>query len=118
MYTSGSELTDGIATVYYNDEKVVEISLDDGSYSIFKADYIVSIDEDEGLFTIVGDNGDVVIKYRDNKVGVIDEISPKNICQKQGFSNSPLSPITCLPNRVIIIISEPASDDLPDDVSS
>lgn len=117
MYTSGSEITDGLATVYYKDDQILEISLKNGQYRILNEDYIVSIDEDSFLYVVQGDNGDVVIEYKDNKVGVIDEISPQNICQKQGFSNSPLLPITCLPNQVVIIITGPKTDELPDDIS-
>jgi len=118
MYTSGSEVTDGLATVYYKDEQILEISLEDGQYRILNDEYVVSIDENSFLYTVLGNNGDVVIEYRDHKVGVIDEISPQNICQKQGFSNSPLSPITCLPNQIIIIITEPKTDDDLDDIVS
>ncbi len=118
MYTSGSEVTDGLATVYYKDEQILEISLEDGQYRILNDEYVISIDENSFLYTVLGNNGDVVIEYRDHKVGVIDEISPQNICQKQGFSNSPLSPITCLPNQIIIIITEPKTDDDLDDIVS
>jgi len=118
MYTSASEMTDGLATVYYKDEAILEISLSDGQHKIINNQYIVSIDQESSLYVVLGDNGHVVIEYRDHKVGVIDEISPQNICQKQGFSNSPLSPITCLPNQVVIIITAPRSDDDPDDIVS
>jgi len=118
MYTSGSEITDGLATVYYKDEKILEIALEDGDYQIINADYVVNIDEEAFLYTVLGDNGHVVIEYRENQVGVIDEISPQNICQKQGFSNSPLSPITCLPNQIVIIITAPKTDDDLDEIVS
>jgi len=118
MYTSGSEITDGIATVYYKDEQILEIALEDGDYRILNDAYVVSIDADAFVYTVLGDNGDVVIQYKDNQVGVIDEISPQNICQKQGFSNSPLSPITCLPNQIVIIITAPRTDDDIDEIVS
>jgi len=118
MYTSGSEMTDGLATVYYKDDQILEISLIDGQYKILNDDYVISIDDDAFIYIVQGDNGDVVIEYRDHKVGVIDEISPQNICQKQGFSNSPLSPITCLPNQIVIIITAPRTDDDLDDIVS
>ena len=118
MYTSGSEVSDGLATVYYKDEQILEIALEDGQYRILNEDFIVSINENESLYTVLGDNGNVVIEYREHKVGVIDEISPQNVCQKQGFSNSPLLPITCLPNQIVIIITAPKTDDDLDDIVS
>ena len=51
-----------------------------------------------------------------NKVRVIDEESPKHICQKQGETNSPLFPLTCLPNNIIILID--TKEELPfDDIT-
>lgn len=109
-----SVTTNGTATVYYNDNGILRIHLIDGSYDILDSEFIISIDDENFLYTVQGKNGDVVIEYSNNSVRVIDEISPKNICQVQGWSNSPLSPITCLPNNVIIIIEGPKSDSDPD----
>jgi hypothetical protein len=116
--TEASELVDGNAVVYYNNSPILTISLEDGSYNIVNNDRVVAIDESNNTYTVLGTNGDVVIEYGENKVRVIDEISPRNICQIQGWSNSPLSPITCLPNNIIIIIeSKQPNDDLPDDIT-
>jgi hypothetical protein len=116
--TEASELVDGNAVVYYNNSPILSISLEDGSYDIVNNDRVIEIDESASTYTVLGTNGDVVIEYGDNKVRVIDEISPRNICQIQGWSNSPLSPITCLPNNIIIIIeSKQPNDDLPDDIT-
>ncbi|MBN2604370.1 MAG: NusG domain II-containing protein [Bacilli bacterium] len=109
-----STISNGTATILYNDNPILKIHLIDGSYDVIDEKYIVHIDETKYLYTVEGTNGDVVIEYKDNRVRVIDEISPQNICQAQGWSSSPLTPITCLPNNVIIIIEAPKSDEDPD----
>lgn len=109
---------DGKAIVMYQDEPILEIFLENGSYEIIDDEYIVFIDEDNFLYTVTGTNGDVVIQYKNFQVRVIDEISPQNICQIQGWSSSPLRPITCLPNNLVIIIEDDLGDDEPDVISS
>lgn len=109
-----STVANGTATIFYNDDAILRIHLIDGTYDILDNEFVVSIDDENFIYIVQGTNGDVVIEYRDNRVRVIDEISPQNICQVQGWSSSPLSPITCLPNNVIIIIEGPKSDSDPD----
>ena len=114
--TESSALVDGTAEVYYNNDKILDIYLEDGSYKVYNEARIIDIDEENRLFHVEGSNPyGVYIEYKDNMVGVIDEESPKNICQKQGFSNSPLSPITCLPNNIVILIEAQLDDgEIPD----
>lgn len=118
VYLNQSSTKDGIATVMYLDEPVLKIFLEDGSYKIIDEDNVVSIDTEGSIYTITGTNGNVVIQYKNNRVRVIDETSPQNICQAQGWSGSPLMPITCLPNNVVIIIKADKGDNEPDDISS
>ncbi len=117
QFLVSSNLDDGTAIVLYQDSPVLEIYLTDGTYEIIDLDSVVSIDEENFIYIVTGINGDVVIEYKDNKVRVIDEISPKHICQAQGWSSSPLTPITCLPNNVVIIIQADKSEDEPDDIT-
>ena len=117
QFLGASNLEDGTAIVLYKDSPILEIYLIDGTYEIIDNDSVVSIDEENYLYIVSGVNGDVVIEYKDNQVRVIDEISPKHICQVQGWSSSPLTPITCLPNNVVIIIEADKSDDDPDDIT-
>ena len=117
QFLGASNLEDGTAIVLYKDSPILEIYLIDGTYEIIDNDGVVSIDEENYLYIVSGVNGDVVIEYKDNQVRVIDEISPKHICQVQGWSSSPLTPITCLPNNVVIIIEADKSDDDPDDIT-
>ncbi|MEC9485582.1 MAG: NusG domain II-containing protein [Candidatus Izemoplasma sp.] len=113
--TSQNSVVDGTANVYYKDQIILTIELKDGTYQIHNDTLVV--DASLGEYTVVGSNGDVVIEYKDHRVRVIDEISPKNICQIQGWSNSPYQPITCLPNNIVILIEADKGDDAPDDIT-
>jgi len=113
-----SNVADGVAVVYFNDEKILEIELDDGSYRVFNSSRVITIDADNNQYRVEGSNPyGVLIEYGDNKVRVIDEESPKHICQTQGWTNSTLSPLTCLPNNIVILIKAPTNDELPDDIT-
>ena len=97
---------DGVAIVYYYDDPILEISLQDGSYNIINDTFVINVDEGNNKYIVKGTNGDVEIEYNEYRVRVTDEISPKNICQKQSWSSSPLKPITCLPNNILILVKE------------
>ncbi len=114
---STTNLENGSAVVLYQDEEILEIYLEDGTYRIIDNTKIVKINEDSFLYTVSGTNGDVVIEYKNHQVRVIEEISPKHICQIQGWSSSPLTPLTCLPNNVVIIISGEDDISLPDSIT-
>ncbi|QMS84460.1 NusG domain II-containing protein [Candidatus Xianfuyuplasma coldseepsis] len=115
--TNDNALVDGVAIVYYNNEKIVEIELEDGNYKIFNEDRVINIDEENDIFHVLGSNPyGVYIEYSEQRVRVIDEESPKHICQTQGWTNSPLSPLTCLPNNIIIVV-EAKDPNLPDDIT-
>ena len=117
QFLNSTNAEDGTAIVLYKDNPILEIYLIDGSYTIIDNSNVVSIDEDEFIYIVTGVNGDVVIEYKDNKVRVIEETSPKHICRIQGWSSSPLTPITCLPNNIVIIIKADLGDDQPDDIT-
>jgi len=70
-----------IANIYYSNELIKTIPL--------------SVN---GKYSVIGDNGEVVIEVKDNKIRVIEETSEKNLCSKQGYSEI----IVCLPNKIII----------------
>ena len=115
--TEESAMVDGVAVVYYNNERILEIELIDGDYKVFNEDRVLAVDVENDVFHVLGSNPyGVYIKYQDNKVRVIDEESPKHICQTQGWTNSPLNPLTCLPNNIIIVI-EADDENLPDDIT-
>ncbi len=118
-----NQLTDGIAVVLYNDEEIMHIYLEDGSYDIFNHEHVFedefNLDNTPKQYVVKGDYassfGRVVIGYEDHKVRILDERSPQNICQKQGETNSPMRPLTCLPNNVVIVIRSSEFDPDEDD---
>jgi len=111
---SGTELKDGTAVVIFKDERILEIELEDGSYTILNQSLGIEVDEDNFLYTIPDTNGthDLVIEYKDFKVRVKEEVSPQNICSKQQWTNSPLKPLTCLPNSLVILIESATPSDI------
>ncbi|MFP4077592.1 MAG: NusG domain II-containing protein [Bacillota bacterium] len=110
-------LDDGIAIITYKNREVLRIDLKDGSSEKILDEYIQSVDDEAGIYIVDGKLGDVTIHYdaSDHTVHVEDETSPQNICQKQGKTNSPLKPLTCLPNEVVIRIETPLPDPDEDD---
>ena len=115
---NSSGVDDGIAVVIFENQEILEIYLEDGTYKILDTEMGITVDQENNLCTIPDTNGehDLVIEYGDNKVRVIEEVSPQHICREQGWSNSPLKPISCLPNSLVIVIK---TDELPpiDDVT-
>ena len=87
--------TGEVAIVYYDHDEVLRIDLKDKS---------------ERTYTVNGYNGDILIETVDGKVRVVDEISPKHLCSKQGFINSSSDSIICLPNKVVIEITSDEVD--------
>ena len=87
-----------IAVVYSNQKEVLRIPL--------------NLQNDGKEFVVEGYNGDVVLEVKNKKIRVKEEISPYNICSKQGFTDSVTKPIICLPNKVIIEIIGKNSSDL------
>ncbi len=77
------------ALIYYENELIKKIDL--------------SIDK-SNEYVIKGFNGDVIVKSKKNMIKVSDEISPLNICSKQGWISSSYEVIVCLPNKILIKI--------------
>lgn len=75
------------ALVYYEDRVIMTLDL--------------NINKE---YTVKGYLGNVVIEVKDKKVRVKDEVSPKHLCSKEGYTDSSLKPIICLPNKIIIKI--------------
>lgn len=81
------------AYVYYGGNPVLTIDL--------------SIDND---YVVAGELGDVFIVVRGGKIKVEDETSPLHLCSLQGFIDSELESIVCLPNKVVINIGDSMYD--------
>lgn len=58
----------------------------------------------DGSYEVEGKNGTVHIEVKDGKVAVTQENSPHHYCSKQGFVDSPNTPIVCLPNETVVTI--------------
>lgn len=57
------------------------------------------------IFTITGENNcRNVIEVRPGSIGILSADCPDKLCVHQGFIDSTLLPITCLPNRLVIQI--------------
>lgn len=83
------------AEVYYEDDVIMTIDLNtDGEYKV------------DGYL------GDVLLEVNDKKIRVKEEISPKNLCSKQGYTDSSNKPLICLPNKIIVkVIDDESSVD-------
>ena len=75
---------------------------------------IKSLDLDsckDQTFTVSGDNGRYnIIEVHDGKIGITSASCPDKICVHQGFIDSPMLPVTCLPNSVVITVHEQKSE--------
>lgn len=81
VFKINNDSKEKIAYVYYEDEIIKTISL-----------------KDDGNYSVLGYNGEVLIEVKDNKIRVIEETSEKNLCSKQGYGEV----IVCLPNKIVI----------------
>ena len=126
LFERFSTLEDGVAVVSYRGGEILEIDLRDGSFTLIDdtrfIGYCETVETDSDVcrgdqtYLVQGELGIVHIQYIDHQVQVIHEISPQNICQLQGKTNSPLRPLTCLPNHVVITIESGVFDPDEDDV--
>ena len=85
------------------------INKDNGEYAVvyYDHDEILKIDlkdKEKRTYTVNGYNGEILIETVDGKVRVVDEISPKHLCSKQGYISNSYDSIICLPNKVVIEI--------------
>lgn len=80
-----------IADIYQNGKLIQSIPLDQ-----VREPYSLEIE---------GDNGCVNhIEIRPGSIGILWADCPDKLCVNQGFIHSPAIPITCLPNRLVIIL--------------
>ena len=76
------------ATVYYQDKIIKTIDLTkDGEYKV------------EGLL------GEVVLEVKNNQIRVKKENSKNHICSKEGYIGETNKTLICLPNKIIIKIT-------------
>ena len=77
-----------IASIYYEDDLLITVDLN------IDKEYVVS-----------GQLGDVILEVQNGKIRVKEENSPRHLCSLQGYTNSSSKPIICLPNKIIIKVS-------------
>ena len=83
----------------------------------YKDDLVLSADLSiNNTYTVEGLLGNVVIEIKDKKVRVVKENSPKNICSKEGYISDSSRTLVCLPNKIIIKITNDNTDDKLDGV--
>lgn len=83
-----------IAIVTYRDREILRIDM-----------------SKDGTYVVDGTLGDVFIEVKDNRIRVEKETSPYNICSIQGWVEYANIPITCLPNHIVIMISNAPNQD-------
>ena len=70
--------------------------------------------EEPYIFTLTDtDGGTNTIEVRQGSIGIIAADCPDKICVNQGFIINSLTPITCLPHRLVIEIRGSSTGDLP-----
>lgn len=83
------------AIVYYEDKEILKIDM--------------NIDKE---YTVKGYLGDVKIEVKDNKLRVLEEISPNHICSKEGYITDSTKSLVCLPNKIIIKITNAKEENI------
>lgn len=89
------------AEIYQNGERILSIPLDQVTET-----YTLDIE---------GENGCNRIEVRPGSIGVVSADCPDRLCVRQGFIHSPSVPITCLPNRLVILLRPAAGNDASPD---
>ena len=83
-----------IAVVTYRDKEVLRIDM-----------------SKDGIYTVDGTLGDVIIEVENNRIRVKEETSPYHICSIQGWVEYVRIPIVCLPNHIMIMIEAQTNED-------
>ena len=126
LYENYSSTGNVYAKVFYQDELILMIDLNTYEYTIYNTQYKDQVDvgrSDEGIFYVPGtltnemtllyetdeyakSNQIVGIKLqiKDGAIAVVYQESPKDVCELQGYTNSSLQPLVCLPNELVIDI--------------
>lgn len=87
------------AIVYYENKEVLKIDM--------------NIDKE---YTVQGLLGDVIIEVKEHQIRVKKENSPNHICSKEGYIKDSSRTLVCLPNKIIIKITNDNSSNKLDGV--
>jgi hypothetical protein len=86
---------DLFVSVYIEQQLINQYSLeDDQNLTFLQADYPILL-------------GDIVLAIEDQRMRIIQETSPLNVCSQQGWVGSPGLPIICAPNFFMAVIETP-----------
>lgn len=88
-----------IARIYQDKEIIYTIDLN-------------SVKETYKLTVKNKDGAENIIEVRNGSIGIIEASCPDHICIDTGFIDNSAVPIVCLPNKIIIEISENADDSI------
>lgn len=91
---------DLIADIYQNGKLIQSIPLNH-----VQEPYIITLTDTDG--------GTNTIEVRQGAIGIIAADCPDKICVNQGFIVNSLTPITCLPHRLVIEIRGSSTTDHP-----
>ena len=92
------------ANIYIDDKLYRTINLDD-----VKEPYTIRIDCDDDNYNI--------IEVRHGSIGMIEATCPDGLCINMGFISNSVMPITCLPNHVVIQLTDDGSNSEADVVA-
>lgn len=126
LYERSNSTGNIYAKVFYQDELILMIDLETNEYTIYETEYMNQIDvgrASEGIFyvpgTVTTDMTDlyaidsyakdhqivgVKLQVENQSIAVVYQESPKDVCELQGYTNSSLEPLVCLPNELVINI--------------
>ena len=80
-----------VAEIYQDGKLISEIELD-----AVEENYTFTVEGDDGIYN--------TIEVHHGEIGVVDASCPDGICRQMGFVHSSDLPITCLPNKLVIVI--------------
>ena len=105
IYTMVSKSSGRYARIYQNGELLYTIDL-----SQVGETYTLDIYGDEEQQNVV--------EVRNGEVGMVSASCPDQLCVNMGFTHTEAMPVTCLPNQVLIEISDDApKEDVPDGIA-
>lgn len=98
LYQNSTKKSAGRAYIYQNDKLIKTVDLSDVSEP-----YRITIETEDG--------GSNVLEVRQGSIGVVEASCPDHLCKNMGFISNSLMPITCLPNHLVIKVTDGACED-------
>lgn len=99
MYMYNESENGAFAYIYQNDSVIKTIDL-----SNVDEPYRITIDTKDGGYN--------VIEVRQGSIGVVEASCPDGLCMNMGFIENSLMPVTCLPNHLVIRVTDETPKEL------